>query len=76
MRYLPTINLWDPGVQTALLEGRLKLQCGQWVRCGQRRASRFVCLRPNRVIWAAHPEGKRGTGDSFRRLLTARGGVR
>ena len=55
MRYLPTLDLWAPGMTEALYSGALKLQRGQWVRCGQERPSRFV--RANRwSIWAIHPQ--------------------
>ena len=73
-RYLPTINLWNAGIQTALAAGQLKLQCGQWVKCGSGKSSRFVAMAGN-SIWAAHPEGKHGTGRSFRRLLNAHKGI-
>lgn len=55
MKYLPTIDLWNPGMTEALYSGALKLQRGQWVRCGQARPSRFV--RATRSsIWAVHPQ--------------------
>jgi len=34
MQYLPAINLWDPKVISDLRKGILRLQSGQWVRCG------------------------------------------
>ena len=55
MRYLPTIDLWQSGITTALHTGALRLQRGQWIRCGQERPSRFV--RANEAsIWAIHPQ--------------------
>ena len=55
MKYLPTIDLWSSGIIDALHTGALKLQRGQWVRCGQERPSRFVRATPA-SIWAIHPQ--------------------
>lgn len=42
MRYLPVINLWDPAIHAAIDAGALRLQKGQWVRCGDSKyLSRF-----------------------------------
>jgi hypothetical protein len=54
MKYLPTIDLWNPGMTEALYSGALKLQRGQWVRCGQAAPSRFIRANRNH-IWAVHP---------------------
>jgi len=67
MKYLPTINLWDNAVITALRNGQLRLQRGQWVSCGSDKPSRFVCMKGNSV-WAAHPQGKQGTYKRFKQL--------
>ena len=73
MKYLPTINLWDPAISAALRTGNLKLQKGQWCRCGENsKISRYVCNRANgKSIWVAHNEGKTGTSKSFKRLCDA-----
>lgn len=67
-----TINLWDDGVQERILSGELKLQSGQYVICGNSvkdtPKARFVGIRGN-SLWVAHPEGKKGTKESFPRLL-------
>lgn len=55
MKYLPTLDLWAPGMTEALYSGALRLQRGQWVRCGQERPSRFVRATPA-SIWAIHPQ--------------------
>jgi hypothetical protein len=39
----------------ALYSGALKLQRGQWVRCGQEKPSRFVRATPS-SIRAVHPQ--------------------
>lgn len=56
MRYLPTLDLWDNAIQTAVLHGQIKLQRGQWVRCGSAKLSRFV-RNTGRSLWVAHPQG-------------------
>ena len=55
MKYLPTIDLWSTGIIDALHSGALRLQRGQWVRCGQQRPSRFVRATSG-SIWAVHPQ--------------------
>ena len=42
MKCLPTVNLWDATIMAALRSGQLKLQSGQWVRCGSDKLSRFA----------------------------------
>ena len=71
MKFLPILDIWQPGVALALYNGQLKLQKGQWVRCGENaRPSRFVCRRGAHSLWVAHPEGDKGTSESFRRLCS------
>lgn len=41
MKYQPVVDLWEPGCADALRAGTLRLQSGQWVRCGQGPLSRF-----------------------------------
>lgn len=59
MKYLPTVRLDNQGI-TDLHEGKLKLQCGQWVCINQGdKPSRFV--RAGRhSIQAVHPHGEKG----------------
>ena len=69
MRYLPTVNLWDWPTQRRVIKGDLKLQRGQWIRCGSDRLSRFVGVSSNGVIWAVHPGNPKDndtTGIKFR----------
>jgi len=56
-QFLPTIDLWNPGIQTALMSGQLQLIPGQWVRCGGDRPSRFCGVTDNGTIVAVHPSG-------------------
>ena len=45
MKYLPTLNLWDAGIHSALVSGQLKLQVGQWIYCGNKdHKSRFISV--------------------------------
>lgn len=60
MRYLPTIDIDAAGISDALRSGQLRLQCGQWIRCGLRKASRFV-RASSTTVYAVHPTGPFGT---------------
>ena len=42
MQYLKTIDLWGKGVQRAIQSGQIKLQVGQWVKCGDGEKSRYL----------------------------------
>lgn len=59
MKYLPAIDLWDNATQQAVLSGQIKLQSGQWVRCGSDKLSRFVCIWGG-GLWVVHPENNNG----------------
>ena len=70
MKYLPMINLWESGIQEAILCGQLKLQCGQWIKCGNAKPSRFVKAMKH-SIWAAHPQGTpKETYERFMSLVS------
>lgn len=56
MKYLPTINVWNNGVHSALITGQLKLLSGQWIQCGAGHKSRFISVN-NGVINAVHWQG-------------------
>jgi hypothetical protein len=58
MRFQKAINLWAGNNIERLISGQLILQAGQWVYCGNTKASRFCGVTPSGVIVAAHPEGK------------------
>ena len=58
MKYLPTIDLWNPAFESAIRHGQLKIQVGQWLKCGNEKKSRFVGKSPHSgTIWAAHWQG-------------------
>ena len=56
MRYIKTVALWDHNTAHMVRTGQLRLQAGQWVRCGQEQPSRFVKIQDSGVIVAAHPQ--------------------
>jgi hypothetical protein len=56
MRYIKTVDLWDHNTAHMVRTGQLRLQAGQWVRCGQEQPSRFVKIQDSGVIVAAHPQ--------------------
>lgn len=60
MRFLPTVNLWDRSVQAAIQSGQLKLQIGQWCKCGSgSELSRFVAYRNGIFDVVHYPDGGR-----------------
>jgi hypothetical protein len=66
MRYTKTVDLWDHNTAHMVRTGQLKLQTGQWVRCGQQQPSRFVKIQDSGVIVAAHPQD----GNTRKRFKT------
>ena len=34
MRYLPVLDVWNPVIYAAIDSGALRLQRGQWIKCG------------------------------------------
>lgn len=58
--YLPTLDLWNTATHNAVVSGQIKLQVGQWVRCGSPHLSRFVKVTEGGSIWAVHPRGAAG----------------
>lgn len=70
MRYLKTLDLWENSTQTAILSGQIRLQAGQWVKCGDEKLSRFV-RSTGRSLWVAHPQGTPAkTRERFLQLLS------
>jgi hypothetical protein len=45
-KYLPTVDLWNAANREALDAGTLKLQPGQWIKCGGHTLSRFYRHNP------------------------------
>ena len=70
MKYTATVDLWTPNTQENILNGSLKLQAGQWVRCGSDKLSRFV-KATGTSLWVAHPQGTpQATRERFQVLLS------
>lgn len=71
MKFLPAINLWADGIIEALRSGQLKLNPGQWVRCGEKsKCSRFIGVTSGGTIWLEHPSsGEKVDFLSFRSKL-------
>jgi hypothetical protein len=58
MKFEKTINLYALGVQERILSGAMKLQRGQWCRCGKSgKRCRYVGLLNSKVIWVTHWQG-------------------
>ena len=66
MRYTKVVDLWDHNTAHMVRNGQLKLQAGQWVKCGQEQPSRFVKIQDSGVIIAAHPQD----GNTRKRFKT------
>ena len=66
MRYTKTVDLWDHNTAHMVRTGQLKLQAGQWVKCGQEKPSRFVKIEDSGGIVAAHPQD----GSTHKRFET------
>ena len=49
-KYLPTVDLWKH--EETVRTGSLKLQCGQWVTCGEGVKSRFVSTNGKSILVA------------------------
>lgn len=66
MRFQKAIDLWAGSNIERLISGQLILQPGQWVYCGNSKASRFCGVTPSGVIVAAHPQGSDQVVDDVR----------
>ena len=67
MKYLPTLNIWNSKIQDDVLSGKLKLQRGQWLRCGNSmKPCRFVGVKIERSIDVVHWQGSsKATNELF-----------
>lgn len=58
MKYQPTLNIWNPEIHDDVLSGKLKLQRGQWLRCGNSmKPCRFIGVDIGRSIDVVHWQG-------------------
>ena len=70
MKYLPVVNLWDPAINEAVVTGRLKLQPGQWVKCGSSKPSRWIKVSKGGSLYAVHPQSDKVTNERFKMALS------
>lgn len=70
MKYLPTLNLRNNGIHTAVITGQLRLLPGQRIQCVEGKRSRFISVN-NGVINAVHWSGS-GKATRSKFLLRAR----
>jgi hypothetical protein len=67
--YRPAADLWDESTRAALDAGTLRLQSGQWIKCGSAVLSRFHHHNPaTGHVCAFHGHAK-GSGQASRRYL-------
>jgi len=58
MKYISTLDLWNSQIQEAIERGQIKLQRGQWLRCGpNNKRCRFVGVSHSNSIWVTHWQG-------------------
>lgn len=70
MKFRKAINIYEGDRLQRLEDGRLKLQVGQWIRCGQGPCSRWCGVTNSGTLVAAHPQGKEGvTNEHFQNHL-------
>lgn len=60
MKYIKAIDVWTYGA--AIRSGQIRLQKGQWIKCGpDSRPSRFHSVKKNGIIVAFHyPNATKG----------------
>lgn len=76
--YVAAVDLWNEETQNDVISGKLKLRRGQWVKCGDAKLSRFVCVHGG-GLWVVHPEGnpegtRRITSKRFTEICEAASG--
>jgi hypothetical protein len=70
MKYLPTVNLWDNTTQEAIKSGQIKLQVGQWCRCGtEGKRCRYVSHTKNSINVVHWQGSSKLTNELFKRRL-------
>lgn len=70
MKYLKTLDLWQPTIQDAICSGQIKLQRGQWLTCGvSNKRCRYVS-HTKRTINVIHWQGtSTATTDKFNQAV-------
>ncbi len=58
MKYITTLDVWDNSIKKAIETGQIRLQRGQWLRCGTKgKRCRYVGLTSGKSIWVTHWQG-------------------
>jgi len=58
MKYISTLDIWSPQIQEAIVSGQIKLQRGQWLRCGSTgKRCRFVGITGGGTVHVIHWQG-------------------
>mgnify|MGYP001284670062 CR=1 FL=1 len=66
MRFTKTLDLWAPGIQESIQSGEIKLQRGQWCRCGTQGTRCRYVGQLGRGLWVTHWQGSpTATNDKF-----------
>lgn len=69
MKFQKIINMTNRNI-CKIRDGKLKLQCGQWVRFdGDTLSSRFIGVTGAKVIWITHSEPNKPMSMSKFRLM-------
>ena len=75
MQYQKTINLWAGDNEQRLRDGRLRLQCGQWVKCGNDPIkSRYIGIF-GLSVWVAHGVDHKAVVKRFKLMVASAKGV-
>jgi len=60
-QFVPVVNLWDPRVWSALMDGRVTMLPGQWIKCGHtEHYARWIGVSKAGVAWVEYPRGNKG----------------
>ena len=77
MKYRKTLDLWDNDTVESIQNGTLKVQCGQWVTCGDSQKSRFVSCNPKSGTFnVAHGGSNREVNQKFKQRINAKNKVK
>lgn len=72
MKYLKTLNIWDAGIQNAIVTGQIKILPGQWLTCGTGNAKkcRFVRIGSGKTLHVIHWQGSaKATAQKFKNAI-------
>jgi len=70
MKYITTLNLWDSSIQEAIKCDQIKLQIGQWLRCGtEGKRCRYVSHTKNSINVVHWQGSSQSTNNLFKRRV-------